>query len=137
MKRHLFYTFLLVFAVTSIITLLGIIGVVTIAHDFLWALSSAFLIVSAGAVVALFKRNDFFTDSEADCDQRIADTVAKLKAEHSLEKSELVKLYEQTISDMTTKAKERVFNDAAQRALFTRSTTSEDGPPLYKRDDQK
>jgi hypothetical protein len=62
MKRHLFYTFLWIFGITSIITLLGVIGVIKISDGYLSALVSAFLIESAGAVVAIFKRADFFSD---------------------------------------------------------------------------
>ena len=62
MKRHLFYTFLWIFGITSLVTLLGVVGVIKIADGYLWALLSAFLVESAGAVVAIFKRADFLID---------------------------------------------------------------------------
>ena len=64
MKRHLFYTFLVIFGITSIVTLLGVIGVIKISDGYLWALVSAFLIESAGAVVTIFKRADFFSEAD-------------------------------------------------------------------------
>jgi len=59
MKRHLFYTFLVIFIVTTIITLLGVIGLIKIPHDLLWALVSAFLIELSGAVIFIYRRMDF------------------------------------------------------------------------------
>jgi hypothetical protein len=62
MKRHLFYTILAVFIVTSVVTLLGVTGVIHISDGYLTALLSAFLVQSAGAVLAVFKRADFFSE---------------------------------------------------------------------------
>jgi hypothetical protein len=64
MKRHLFYTILAIFIVTSVVTLLGVTGVIHIADGYLTALLSAFLIQSAAAVLAVFKRADFFSENE-------------------------------------------------------------------------
>jgi hypothetical protein len=55
----LFYTFLGVFVLTAIVTLLGVLGIVSIQPTHLSLLLSAFLIELAAAVVGLFKRTDF------------------------------------------------------------------------------
>lgn len=60
MKKHLFYTFLGVFVVTAIVTLFGVTGVITIKEEYLKPLVYAFLIESAGAVIALFRAAKFF-----------------------------------------------------------------------------
>jgi len=91
MKRHLFYTFLWIFGITSIVTLLGVTGVIKIADGYLWALVSAFLVESAGAVVAIFKRAEFFSDEPgsgdlmAQAERRHAAEIAQLKSEHAAE----------------------------------------------------
>jgi hypothetical protein len=56
----LFYTFLAIFAATAIVTLLGVIGIVTIQGAQLNALLGAFLLELAGAVVVLFRGAPFF-----------------------------------------------------------------------------
>jgi hypothetical protein len=56
----LFYTFLLIFAGTAVVTLLGVIKVVTIEGGQLNALLGAFLLELAGAVVVLFRGAPFF-----------------------------------------------------------------------------
>src|SRR5215213_7718800 len=60
MKTALFYTFLVIFAVTTIITLLGIINVLQIREGYLTALVTAFLVELSGAVIAIFRSADFF-----------------------------------------------------------------------------
>lgn len=60
MKRHLFYTFLLIFIATSVITLLGIVDVVEIKDEYLSKLIVAFLIELSGGVVFVYKQADFF-----------------------------------------------------------------------------
>ena len=62
MKRHLFYTFLVIFVATATVTLLGITGVITISSGYLTALVTAFLVELAAAVIALFTRTDFYAD---------------------------------------------------------------------------
>ncbi|GEM_PF-6486536 len=79
MKKHLFYTFLAIFAATAIVTMLGITGVLHIPGGYLTALVTGFLVESAGAVVAIFRRADFFTDDE----QKHADAIARLQEEHA------------------------------------------------------
>jgi septal ring factor EnvC (AmiA/AmiB activator) len=83
MKKHLFYTFLAIFVVTTIVTLAGIVGAAHISGGYLTALVSAFLIESAGAVVAIFRQADFFIDDE----KKHADTIARMQNEYdSLQK---------------------------------------------------
>jgi len=60
MKRHLFYTFLGIFIATSAVTLLGVLGVVTIAKEHLDKLVLAFLVQLAFAIISLFRKADFF-----------------------------------------------------------------------------
>jgi len=80
MKRHLFYLFLLIFAATAIVTLLGITGMITISTGYLSALLSAFLIESAAAVVALFARTDFYSKED---DRIHSEAILALQKEHS------------------------------------------------------
>lgn len=61
-KDILFYTFLLIFVVTAVITLLGIVQVLTIKPGYLNTLVGVFVVEIAGAVIALFRRVDFFPD---------------------------------------------------------------------------
>jgi len=80
LKAHLFYTFLVIFAATSVITLLGVTSVITIREGYLTALISAFLIELAGAVIAIFKGADFFA-SEKDqitAEEDIRNSIRKL-----------------------------------------------------------
>ena len=63
MKEHLFYTFLGFFALTGIVTLLGIVGVLTIPDFYLKALFSASVLQLIGAVVAIFKGARFFQEN--------------------------------------------------------------------------
>jgi hypothetical protein len=71
----LFYTFLIIFVVTSTVTLLGVLGIVPIREAYLNALLGAFLIELAGAVVALFKRTDFFAAKDPAVSASLADAV--------------------------------------------------------------
>jgi hypothetical protein len=71
----LFYTFLIIFVVTSAVTLLGVLGIVPIREAYLNALLGAFLIELAGAVVALFKRTDFFAVKDSASSASLADAV--------------------------------------------------------------
>ena len=62
MKGHLFYTFLVIFAATAVVTLLGVSGYLTIAEGYLTPLMTAFLVELAAAVVAIFRKASFFED---------------------------------------------------------------------------
>ena len=80
MKSHLFYAFLIIFAATSVITLLGVTNVIPIREGYLTALVGAFLIELAGAVIAIFKSADFFA-SEKDqitAEEDIRNSIRKL-----------------------------------------------------------
>ena len=57
----LFYTFLVIFAATAIVTLLGVVKVLPIEQENLRWLLGAFLIELAGAVIALFRGAPFFS----------------------------------------------------------------------------
>jgi hypothetical protein len=59
-QAFLFYSFMAIFVVTAIVTLLGATGAVTIRETQLNMLLGAFLVELAGAVVALYRRTDFF-----------------------------------------------------------------------------
>lgn len=80
MKTHLFYTFLVIFAATSVVTLLGVTSVITIREGYLTALVSAFLIELAGAVIAIFKSADFFASekSQITTEEKIWTSIRKL-----------------------------------------------------------
>ena len=63
-KTVLFYTFLIIFIATSVITLLGVVGVLEIKDFYLKGLFLAFLIELAGTVIAVYRKADFFSDEE-------------------------------------------------------------------------
>jgi hypothetical protein len=79
MKKHLFYTFLSLFVVTAVLTLGGLVGVLHISGVYLTALVTALLIESAGAMVAIFRKADFFTDDE----NKQAGTIARMREEYT------------------------------------------------------
>lgn len=63
-KQHLFYTFLFLFVLTAIITLLGVTNVLDIRDQYLAPLVGAFLLELAGAVIALYRGARFFEHDE-------------------------------------------------------------------------
>lgn len=56
-KNLLFYSFMIIFIITAVITLLGVTGKIFIKERFLWPLFSAFLIQIVTAVIKIFKSN--------------------------------------------------------------------------------
>ena len=60
MKKHLFYTFLAIFAATAVITLMGITGVIVIHEKYLTPLFGALLIELVGTVIALYRGANFW-----------------------------------------------------------------------------
>ncbi|MEK7726855.1 MAG: cell division protein ZapB [candidate division KSB1 bacterium] len=78
MKKHLYYTFLVIFVATTVVTLLGVTGVVRIPDGYLTPLFTAFLVELAGAVVAIFLRADFFSDDE----HKYVETIRRVQEEH-------------------------------------------------------
>lgn len=62
MKKHLFYTFLGIFISTAAVTLFGITNVIAIQDKYLTPLFGALLIELIGAVIALYRRADFFSN---------------------------------------------------------------------------
>lgn len=85
MKKHLFYTFLVIFIATAAVTLLGVTEVVHIPGGYLTALITAFLVESAGAVVAIFRGADFFSDD----DHKHTSTIGRIQEEHRLTQERL------------------------------------------------
>jgi hypothetical protein len=65
-QASFFYSFLGIFIATAIVTLLGVTGVVTIRDTQLNLLLGAYLIELAAAVVALYRRTDFYQTKEGD-----------------------------------------------------------------------
>jgi len=88
MKKHLFYTFLVIFVATAIVTLLGVTGVVRVPSGYLTALITAFLVESAGAVVAIFRGADFFSEDE----HKYASTIGRVQEEHRQTKERLAQI---------------------------------------------
>jgi SAM-dependent methyltransferase len=64
MKKHLFYTFLSVFLVTALITILGVTKTIVIEEFYLKGLFGALIIELIGALVGLFKNTDFFPEDK-------------------------------------------------------------------------
>lgn len=79
-KKHLFYTFLFIFAATAVITLLGVTNVITIREGYLTGLVTAFLIELAGAVIAIFKSANFFSaeTDELSSEAKVWESIRKL-----------------------------------------------------------
>ena len=64
MKQHLFYTFLGIFIVTAIVTLLGITKVIIIDDKYLTPLFTALIIELVGTVIAMYRGVNFFDENE-------------------------------------------------------------------------
>jgi hypothetical protein len=64
MRRALFYTFLAIFVLTALVTLLGIMGVVRIEDFYLKGLFGALLLELVGAIIGLFRGTDFFAQDD-------------------------------------------------------------------------
>ena len=64
MKKHLFYTFLLIFIMTACVTLLGVINVLKIKESYLDVLFGTLVIEIVASVIALFKSTNFFEDPQ-------------------------------------------------------------------------
>ena len=62
----LFYCFIAIFVATAVVTLLGIIGIIRIPETLLNVLGVGLLVEIAGALVALFRRTDFFARPSSD-----------------------------------------------------------------------
>ena len=60
MKEALFYSFLLIFVATAIVTLLGLTGHLRIRQGFLKALVTTLLLELAVSVITLYRATDFF-----------------------------------------------------------------------------
>ena len=63
MKKHLFYTLLLIFIATAIVTLCGVTGVLSIKDEYLQPLIAALLIEIAVAIIGLFRKTEFFSEN--------------------------------------------------------------------------
>lgn len=70
MKHWLFATFLLIFASTAAITVLGIINIVQIKDGYLDKLFYMLIAECIGSVVALYKRTDFFGEKVRENENR-------------------------------------------------------------------
>ncbi|MCG7996603.1 MAG: hypothetical protein JAZ06_14400 [Candidatus Thiodiazotropha taylori] len=64
MKKTLFYTFLSVFIVTAIVTVLGIAGALEIKEEYLSKLFYALIVESIAPIITLFTKTDFFSDEK-------------------------------------------------------------------------
>lgn len=60
MRQVFFYTVLLIFVSTAVVTLLGLVGAVEINEKYFTALVGTFLLETGGAILMLFKKTDFF-----------------------------------------------------------------------------
>jgi hypothetical protein len=80
MKKHLFYTFLVIFGATAVVALLGVTGVIGIQEGYLTPLVAAFLIELGGAVIAIFKGANFFEEAKGTiaAEAEIRDSLRKL-----------------------------------------------------------
>ena len=63
MKKIFFYTFLAIFAVTALLTLLGVAEIVKIREGYLNALFTGLILELVTVVVGLFRSTRFFGDS--------------------------------------------------------------------------
>jgi hypothetical protein len=59
-KKHLFYVFLTIFCLTAGVTLLGVTRIVSIEEFYLKGLFGAFIVELGGAVIALYRKAEFF-----------------------------------------------------------------------------
>lgn len=65
-KNILFFTLLILFVVTAVITLLGITGKIHIEDKYLMALSTAFLVELAAAVYGWSKHGNLLEDVKSE-----------------------------------------------------------------------
>jgi hypothetical protein len=63
MKKSFFYVFLLIFAVTAVVTLLGVSGIVKIDPTYLNYLFGSLLLELVATMIALFRSTKFFEES--------------------------------------------------------------------------
>src|SRR5215467_2245555 len=70
MKQALFWTFLVVFVATALVTLFGLVGVLSIKEEYLNKLFYLLLIEAITPVVALFRKTDFFGNQPALANQQ-------------------------------------------------------------------
>jgi len=96
MKRHFFYAFLGAFVATTVVTLLGVAGIIPIAEAYLKPLVLAVLVESVGAVIALFNRTKFFGDEQTSQMQAIVD----LKLRHSEAMAHMKQLHLKEIDNL-------------------------------------
>lgn len=64
MKETLFYTFLGIFALTAVLTLLGVTKIISIKEFYLRTLFTALIVELISAVIVLFGRTDFFAEDQ-------------------------------------------------------------------------
>lgn len=64
MKKHLFYSILSIFVLTTVVTILGITKVISIEDKYLEKLTWAFLLQLAAALISIFRKTDFFSEEE-------------------------------------------------------------------------
>lgn len=86
MKRILFFTILLVWVATTVVTLLGITNVLTISESYLKLLVPAFLVGVGGAILTIFKSGDFFSDEAKKLENEI-----RLLKDQNAQKAEQIK----------------------------------------------
>ncbi|EIV8480247.1 hypothetical protein M2G96_12305 [Vibrio vulnificus] len=63
MKKHLFYTFLILFIATAVITLAGITRLIPIDEFYLKGLFGSLILELCGAVIFMYRKADFFDDT--------------------------------------------------------------------------
>lgn len=64
MKKHLFYTFLLLFVATTAVTLLGVTKVIAVDDKYLMPLFTSLILELIGAVITAFRKLDFSETGE-------------------------------------------------------------------------
>ena len=82
MKKCLFYTVLLIFIATAIITLGGVTGLIPVSKEYLDKLFYAFILESALPIFTLFKKTDFFSQEAKNTTE--ADTKTLCKSDRDL-----------------------------------------------------
>lgn len=89
MKRHLFYTILSAFIVTTAITLLGITEVIRIKDGYLTPLMGAFLIELGATIFAIAKREDLLSEPQPtaviSANERPVDPIAVIAADYTVD----------------------------------------------------
>jgi hypothetical protein len=132
LKVHLFYTFLSVFIITTIVTLLGVTGVIAIKDSHLKLLAAAFFIELVGAVIAILRVASFRDPAPQKASQ--FDAYARDAMERIESRNQVLR---EQVRELHVHLEEEIFNAATigRPSGSSRAITQKDVQPVvYERE---